>query len=1217
MDVRQSVCADGNEAAARVAYALSEVIAIYPITPASPMGELADDWATARKENLWGQVPDVIEMQSEAGAAGTLHGALQKGALATTFTASQGLLLMVPNMFKIAGELTPAVIHVAARTIATHALSIFGDHSDVMHARTTGWAMLASSSVQEAHDLALVAHAATLQARVPFLHFFDGFRTSHELAKIVPLTAEDMAALIDTDAVIEFRRRGMNPDTPDVRGTAQNPDVFFQGREAANPYYLAVPGIVQATMGSLAERTGRRYHLVEYHGAPDAERVLVLMGSGAGAAREAVDALVENGERVGTADRSPLSSLPRRTVHHRAAAERSLRRRARPDQGAWLHRRAFVPRRPRRLGRSNGRPRAPLRRGASGHRRPLWAVVQGVHAGDGKGRARRARRRPAQTPFHRRHFRRRDIAQPSLGPRLPSASARRRSPSGLFRPGVGRHGRGQQEQRQDHRRRHRRLRTGLLRVRFEEVGRHDRVAPTVRAEPISSTYLVSDADFVACHHFGFLDRVDILDLAKDGATFLLNSPYGPLEVWDRLPADVQGQLRDKHIQFWVIDGDRVAAEDQLGNRINTVMQTCFFALSKILPAEEAVARVKASVEKAYGKRGRTIVERNFAAIDAALANLAQVEVPDDDGSPGPIGTLVPEPAPDFVRHVTATIMAGKGDLLPVSALPADGRFPSGTARYEKRAIAAEIPIWDPDICIDCGKCASVCPHGTIRMKVFAPEALADAPEGFLSKPFRSKDLVGHLMTIQVAPDDCTGCGVCVDVCPAKSKTEVKHKSINMGPADVHRELEREHWDFFKAIPELDRSLLPHDSVKGAQALQPLFEFSGACAGCGETPYLKLVSQLFGDRMLVANATGCSSIYGGNLPTTPWATNAEGRGPAWANSLFEDNAEFGLGIRMGLDAEERAARALLGSLAGAVGTELAASVLEADQDQEEGVFAQRQRVSRLKQELDRLATADNKVTAVAARHLAVLADALVRKGVWVIGGDGWAYDIGFGGLDHVLSSGRNINVLVLDTEVYSNTGGQASKATQRGAMAKFAAAGKETAKKDLGAVARAYGNVYVAQISMGANDLQATKALIEAEAYPGPSLVIAYSTCIAHGIDMSKSMTHQKDAVRSGYWPLYRFHPSKAEAGHPFSLDSKAPSVPLADFVATEARFATLARTHPHEAARLSELAQADVTERWRYYEQLAAMQRTVPDVASDVEPDVGSDAGYRYDEEVK
>lgn len=637
-------------------------------------------------------------------------------------------------------------------------------------------------------------------------------------------------------------------------------------------------------------------------------------------------------------------------------------------------------------------------------------------------------------------------------------------------------------------------------------------------EPINSTYLVSDAGFVACHHFGLLDRVDVLDLAKDGATFLLNSRYGPDEVWDHLPGDVKRQLQDKHIQFWVIDGDRIASEAQLGNRINTVMQTCFFALSKVLAPEEAIARIKAAVDKAYGKRGRTIVERNFAAIDGALANLARVEIPQERAAAGAIGTAIPESAPDFVRQVTSVIMAGKGDLLPVSALPADGRFPSATTRFEKRCIAAEIPIWDPSICIDCGKCTIVCPHATIRMKVFPPEALVGAPEGFLSKSFRSKDLAGHLLTIQVDPDDCTGCGVCVDVCPAKSKTEVKHKSINLEPAPVHRDQEREHWDFFRSIPDLDRSLLPHDSVKGAQVLQPLFEFSGACDGCGETPYVKLVSQLFGDRMLVANATGCSSIYGGNLPTTPWATNAEGRGPAWSNSLFEDNAEFGLGIRLGLEAQERRARALLVSLAGAVGADLAASVLEADhagQDQEEAVFAQRRRVSALDEQLRRLAAADDDLVASQARQLLPLTGALVRKSVWIIGGDGWAYDIGYGGLDHVLASGRNVNVLVLDTEVYSNTGGQASKATQRGAMAKFAAAGKESAKKDLGAVARAYGNVYVAQISMGANDLQATKALSEAEAYPGPSLVIAYSTCIAHGIDMSKSMSHQKDAVQSG------------------------------------------------------------------------------------------------------
>jgi pyruvate-ferredoxin/flavodoxin oxidoreductase len=1217
VDVREWICVDGNEAAARVAYALSEVISIYPITPASPMGEFADDWATAGKQNIWGQVPDVIEMQSEAGAAGALHGALQKGAMATTFTASQGLLLMVPNMFKIAGELTPAVVHVAARTIATHALSIFGDHSDVMHARTTGWAMLAASSVQEAHDFALVAHAATLRSRVPFLHFFDGFRTSHELAKIAPLASEDLAAMVDADALIEFRRRGMGPDAPDVRGTAQNPDVFFQGREASNPYYNAVPGIVQATMDDLARRTGRSYGLVEYNGAPDAERVLVLMGSGVGAAREAVDALVRDGERVGMLTvrlyrpfpaQQLVSALPP-SVRSIAVLDRTkepgavgeplyLDVRAALDEAMDDPEPAFsVP--PRVIG------------GRYGLSSKEFTPAMAKAALDELGRDR-----------PKRHFTVGifdDVTSLSLPWDRDFRPARAATEVQAVFFGLGSDGTVGANKNSvkiivdktdafvqgyfvyDSKK------SGAMTVS------HLRFGP----EPINSTYLVSDADFVACHHFDLLNRVDILDLAKDGATFLLNSTYGPNEVWDQLPGDVRRQLQDKHIKFWVIDGDRIAAEAQLGNRINTVMQTCFFALSEVLKPEEAIAEIKAAVNKAYGKRGHTIVERNFAAIDGALANLARVEIPAERAAAGPIGTLIPDSAPDFVRQVTSVIMAGKGDLLPVSALPADGRFPSATTRYEKRGIAAEIPLWDPDICIDCGKCAIVCPHATIRMKVFAPEALAGAPEGFLSKPFRSKDLVGHLMTIQVDPDDCTGCGVCVDVCPAKSRTEVKHKSINMGPAHLHRDREREHWDFFESIPELDRSLLGHDSVKGAQVLQPLFEFSGACAGCGETPYLKLVSQLFGDRMLVANATGCSSIYGGNLPTTPWSTNAEGRGPAWANSLFEDNAEFGLGIRLGLEAQQREARALLASLAGDVGPELATSLLEVHQGNEEAVFAQRRRVSALDDQLRRLVAAGRDDVAARARHLLALSSTLVGKSVWIVGGDGWAYDIGFGGLDHVLSSGRNVNILVLDTEVYSNTGGQASKATQRGAMAKFAAAGKESAKKDLGAVARAYGNVYVAQISMGANDLQATKALLEAEAYPGTSLVIAYSTCIAHGIDMSKSMSHQKDAVQSGYWPLYRFHPSDAEAGHPFKLDSKAPTVRLADFVATEARYATLARTHPHQAARLAVLAQADVTERWRYYEQLASMQRTAPGVGSDVEPEVGSDAGYRYDEEVK
>jgi len=1216
VDVRQWVCVDGNEAAARIAYALSEVIAIYPITPASPMGEYADDWATAGKENLWGQVPDVIEMQSEAGAAGTLHGALQKGALATTFTASQGLLLMVPNMFKIAGELTPAVIHVAARTLATHALSIFGDHSDVMHARTTGFAMLASSSVQEAHDFALIAHAATLKSRVPFLHFFDGFRTSHELAKIALLSNEEIAALIDDDEIIEFRRRGMNPDTPDVRGTAQNPDVFFQAREASNPYHLAVPGIVQATMDSLARETGRSYSLAEYHGAPDAERVLVLMGSGVGAAREAVDALVNAGERVGMVTvrlyrpfpaAQFISALPP-SVRSIAVLDRTKEPGA-VGEPLYLDVRTAVDEamedaeapfsvRPRiiggRYGLSSKEFTPPMAKAVLDELtspRPKRQFTVGIFDDVTS----------LSLPWDRDFRPPRPVGEVqavffglgsdgTVGANKNSAKiivdATDNFVQGYFVYDS--------------------KKSGAM------TASHLRFGP----EPIHSTYLVSDADFVACHQFGLLDRVDILEVARDGATFLLNSPYGPLEVCDHLPAKVQRQIQDKHIQFWMVDAGTVAAEAQLGNRINTVMQPCFFALSGILPADVAVAEIKASVTKAYGKRGHTIVDRNFAAIDSALANLVRVEIPAELSAGGSIGVAVPESAPDFVRHVTSMLMDGKGDLLPVSALPVDGRFPSGTTRYEKRAIAVEMPIWDPDICIDCGKCTIVCPHAVIRMKVFPPEAIAGAPEGFLSKPFRSKDLPGHHMAIAVAVDDCTGCGVCVDVCPAKSKTEARHKSINMESALVHRDRLREHWDFFLSIPELDRSLLAHDSVKGSQSLQPLFEFSGACDGCGETPYLKLVSQLFGDRMLVANATGCSSIYGGNLPTTPWATNAEGRGPAWGNSLFEDNAEFGLGIRLGLEAQQERARALLVSLAGEVGDELATSILDADQDEEPAVFAQRQRVARLEEVLRGLSTSDE-AAGVRARHLLALTSALVRKSVWIFGGDGWAYDIGFGGLDHVLSSGRNVNILVLDTEVYSNTGGQASKATQRGAMAKFAAAGKESAKKDLGAAARSYGNVYVAQIAMGANDTQATKALLEADAYPGTSLIIAYSTCIAHGIDMSKSMSHQKDAVRSGYWPLYRFHPSQAEEGQPFQLDCKAPSIPLAEFVATEARYATLARTYPHQAARLAALAQADVTERWRYYEQLASVQRTVPGVVSDGESKADAEAEDRDDEEVE
>lgn len=1198
------VCMDGNEAAARIAYALSEVIAIYPITPASPMGEHADDWASAGKANLWGAVPEVIEMQSEAGAAGALHGALQKGALGTTFTASQGLLLMIPNMFKIAGELTPTVIHVAARTIATHALSIFGDHSDVMHARSTGWAMLCSSSVQEAHDFAAISHVATLQTRVPFLHFFDGFRTSHEIDRVAVISEEILKELLPNDDILDFRGRGMTPDAPMVRGTAQNPDAFFQAREACNPFYEAVPDAVQRCMNAFADRTGRRYGLVEYVGAPDAERLVVMMGSGVGAAEETVESLVAEGDKVGLVKirlyrpfpaAAFLEALPP-TVRSIAVLDRT---------------------------KEPGAPAEPLhldvvmtlsRAGA-----PMPLVIGGRYGLSSKEFT------PAMVksvfdelvkPEPKERFTvgiHDDVTHLSLDYDKDLRYPRPKGEVQAMFFGLGSDGT-----------------VGANKNSVKIIGEstnlwaqgyfvydskksgsvtvsHLRFGP----RPIRSTYLVEEADFIACHQFGLLTKMKVLERAKSGGTFLLNSPFGPEKVWDQLPREVQQEILDKELSFWVIDAFKVARETEMGSRINTVMQPCFFKLSGVLPEEEAIAKIKASVEKDFGKRGHTVVERNFAAIDRSLAELHQVSVPESITSSQTREQTIPDDAPDFVKRVTARLMAGEGDLLPVSALPVDGSFVTGTARYEKRSIAKEIPIWDPDICIDCGKCAIVCPHATIRMKVYEPGFLEGSPESFQSKDFHSKELVGHRMTIQVAPDDCTGCGVCVDVCPAKSKSEVRHKAINMEPVLPHRDEERENWDFFLDIPELDRDLVAHDSVKTSQTLQPLFEFSGACAGCGETPYIKLVTQLFGDRMIVANATGCSSIYGGNLPTTPWTMNHEGRGPAWNNSLFEDNAEFGLGMRLGMEAQEELARTLLAKLASKLPGIPATEILSAIQDDEPGIKAQRERVESLKRALSSNPTPDTD-----ERQLLALADSLVKKGVWIIGGDGWAYDIGFGGLDHVLSSGRNVNILVLDTEVYSNTGGQASKSTPRGAVAKFASAGKSIGKKDLGAIARAYGNVYVAQISMGANDAQAVKAILEADAWPGPSLIIAYSTCIAHGIDMSRSMSHQKDAVKSGYWPLYRFQPSEIDDGHPFKLDSKKPTIPVKAFASTEARFAVLQRTHPEWADQLMELAQADVDERWRYYEQLSAMARTVPH-GGEVQPEVESDAGYSHPEEEK
>ncbi len=1173
-------CMDGNEAAARVAHRLSEVIAIYPITPATPMGELADTWSAAERPNLWGQVPEVVEMQSEAGAAGALHGAVLKGALATTFTASQGLLLMVPNMFKIAGELSPAVIHVAARTVATHALSIFGDHSDVMAVRPTGWAMLASASVQEAHDLALVAHAASLASRVPFVHFFDGYRTSHEVNKIHALTDDDLAALVDSRHLRAHRDRGLSPDRPRLRGSAQNPDVFFQAREAVNPFYAAVGEIVQASMDRLAERTGRRYRLVDYEGHPEAERVVVLMGSAAGATAEAVEAMRAAGERVGLATVRLYRPFPVEALA--AALPATVRRVAVLD-------------RTKEPG-ATGEPlyqdivTALAERAAATGTAP--ALVVGGRYGLASKEFTPAMAKAvldnlaADRP--RNHFTvgiADDVSHTSLAV---DGSFQAEDPRGLRAVfyGLGSDGTvsanktavkiiGEG--------------TGLFAQGYFEYDSKKSGSVTVShvrvsSRPVRSTYRIEHANFVACHQFHFLERMDVLERAAPGATFLLNSPWPADQVWEHLPLEVQRDIVDKRLDLWVVDAARVAREAGLGHRINTVMQPCFFALAGVLEREQAIAAIKRWVEAAFSRRGEEVVSRNFAAIDHAVAALSHVEVPAAATASRHRRPTVAADAPGFVQRVTARMMEGKGDLLPVSALPVDGTFPTGTARWEKRSLAAEIPVWDPSVCIDCGKCAIVCPHTTIRMKVFEPDALQGAPERFLSKDFRSRDVPGRRLTIQVAPDDCTGCGVCVEVCPAHSKQEVKHKAINMTPIDAFLERERENWEFFLGIPELDRELMAPDSVKGSQVRQPLFEFSGACAGCGETPYLKLISQLFGDRLLVANATGCSSIYGGNLPTTPWSVNAQGRGPAWANSLFEDNAEFGLGIRLGADSLNQRARQLVERLAPEVGADLARAILDADQDSEADVAAQRERVADLRQ---RLAGLDRPE----ARELDGIADELVRRSVWIVGGDGWAYDIGSAGLDAVLASGQNVNVLVLDTEVYSNTGGQASKATPRGAVAKFAARGKQTGKKDLGMIAMSYGNVYVAHIALGSSDMQTVKALLEAEAWPGPSLVIAYSTCIAHGFDMSGSMAHQRDAVRSGHWPLYRYHP---DAERPFQLDSKPPTVPLRQFAETEARFAMLARTDPGEFDRLMTIGEEDARERWRYYEQLATLPRTAP-----------------------
>ncbi|HWP65463.1 MAG TPA: pyruvate:ferredoxin (flavodoxin) oxidoreductase [Candidatus Limnocylindria bacterium] len=1169
---RRWVMIDGNEAAATVAYLASEVIAIYPITPSSPMGELADAWAASGCPNLWGQVPRVVEMQSEGGAAGVLHGALTAGALGTTFTASQGLLLMIPDLYRIAGELSPMVMHVAARALAAQALSIFGDHSDVMAARATGVAMVASASVQEAMDLALVAHAATLASRVPFVHFFDGFRTSHEVARIQTLALDDVQALIDDQLVRGARARALAPEHPTLRGTAQNSDVYFQAREAANPFYLATPTLVQQTMDALAARVGRRYRLFDYDGAPDAERVVIAMGSGARTVRATAARLVAAGERVGCLTVRLFRPF---SVHHfLAALPPSVRAVAVLD-----------------------RTKEP---GSAGE--PLYLdVVAALAEGERSIRAIGGRYGLSSKEFTpamakavfdalaaerpKNHFTV-GIVDDVTHTSLPVARDFDLEEPDTVRAvfyGLGADGT-----------------VGANKSTIKIIGEHtDRAAQAYFVydskkagsltvshlrfgrRPIEAPYLIEHASFVACHQFAFLECVDVLKVAESGATVLLNSPYGPDEVWSHLPRPVQEALLAKQLRLYVIDADRVAREAGMGSRINTVMQTCFFALAGVLPRDEAIAAIKRSIEKAYGTRGHSLVEKNWAAVDRALDALAPVSLPAEVSSTVGMRETIPDTAPTFVRTVTRELLAGRGDELPVSALPPDGAFPTGTARWEKRRIADAIPVWDADLCIQCGKCVLVCPHAVIRAKVVSPADEAGAPAGWRSVPARWRDMPGQRYVLQVAPDDCTGCALCVEICPVKNKAETRLKAINMQPALPLRETEAAKWDFFLGLPDPARPPLHLHQVKDVQLLPPLFEFSGACAGCGETPYLKLVSQLFGDRALIANATGCSSIYGGNLPTTPWTTNAQGHGPAWSNSLFEDNAEFGLGMRLARDHQRDYARALLERLADRLGEPLVRELLAADQTTDAGVAAQRARVAALR---ERLALIDDP----AAAELAAVADALVRVSVWIVGGDGWAYDIGYGGLDHVLASGADVNVLVLDTEVYSNTGGQMSKATPRGAVAKFAAGGKPVAKKDLALLMTTYGTVYVATVAMGANDMQTLRAIREAESYDGPSLVVAYSHCIAHGYDLVHGLRQQAGVVASGAWPLFRFDPRRAREGkNPFQLDSEPPSLPFKQYAYNETRYTILASADPAAAKAALAAAEADIRRRWQMVEQLA------------------------------
>jgi pyruvate-ferredoxin/flavodoxin oxidoreductase len=1174
-----TVIMDGNEAAASVAYRLSEVVAIYPITPSSPMAEWADQWRSEGKKNIWGALPIVEELQSEGGAAGALHGALQAGAFATTFTASQGLLLMIPNMFKIAGELTPATMHVTARTLATHSLSIFGDHSDVMACRATGWAMLSSNSVQEAHDLALIAQAATLESRIPFMHFFDGFRTSHEVGKIVPITDEIIREMVDDAAIIAFRKNRMSPDRPVLRGSAQNPDVFFQAREACTPYYAAVPGIVQVVMDRFAALTGRSYRLFDYYGAADAERVIVMMGSGAEAAEEAVDTLTRQGEKVGLVKvrlyrpfdaKALIAALPK-SVKKIAVLDRCKEPGA---LGEPLYQDVVTMLAENVSSLGFAMPAVIGGRYGLSSKEFTPAMVKGVL--DELVKA---------TP--KKHFVVGivdDVSNSSLDYDPTFSTEDPQTVRALFY-GLGSDGTvganknsikiiGSETDNYAH---------GYFVYDSKKSGSmttsHLRFGP----KPIRSTYLITRASFVACHNFSFIEKIDVLEPAIPGAVFLLNSPYSAAEVWGQLPRTMQQEMLAKKIEFYVIDGYKVAREAGMGTRINTIMQTCFFAISGVLPRDEAITQIKKAIKKTYGKRGEAVVQKNFAAVDHALAHLEKVELPTAVSSEFDFVPSISANAPEFVRNVLGEIAAGRGDLLPVSALPAGGTFPTATAQWEKRNIAQFIPAWDKDLCIQCGKCVMVCPHAVIRAKVYSPDLASDAPATFKwSKP-KWKGMEQDRYTLQVAPEDCTGCAVCVEVCPVKSKSDASKKAINMAPQAPLRESERQNWEFFLGLPEVSRGKLSHTQVKDIQLLEPLFEFSGACAGCGETPYIKLMTQLFGDRLLIANATGCSSIYGGNLPTTPYAKNHEGRGPTWSNSLFEDNAEFGFGMRTALDQQKEFAEMLVKRLAPEIGDELVDALVTAKQGTEAEINMQRERVQLLRHKLEGNDSSD-------ARNLLAIADTLVRKSVWILGGDGWAFDIGFGGLDHVLGSGKNVNVLVLDTEVYSNTGGQASKATPRGAVAKFAASGKANSRKDLAMEAVSYGSVYVAQVALGANDSHVVKAFQEAEAHDGPSIIIAYSSCIAHGYDLVHGLEQQKLAVQSGYWPLMRYNPSLREEGkNPFQLDSRAPSIRLKEYSYREARYTMLARSNPELAANLLKEAQDDVERQWRVYSARAAM----------------------------